>query len=76
VVPAPVRPTSAEPIDGSGRLVRSTEGTPQRASAGVDVRSVVPPAEPTTTLRVDGSQPVERGVFETFLGALIGFLFS
>jgi hypothetical protein len=56
--------------------VHSTAGSPQRATAGLDARSVAPASALTATLRVDGNQPADRGVFETFLGSLIGFLFT
>jgi hypothetical protein len=75
VVPAPARPTSAEPLDGSGQLVHAAGlSLPARAWAGVDSRGA-PLQSPTfTSLRVEAPSAVDRGVFETVLGALMGFL--
>jgi hypothetical protein len=75
-VPAPVRPTSTEPLDGSARLVHATAEAPRRATADVDTVRVDPAPEPAPSLRVDGTPPADRGVFETVIGALIGFLFG
>lgn len=75
VVPAPVHPTSAEPVDGTGRLVHAASfSLPTRAWEGVDSRGA--PAQPAvfTSLRVEAPAAVDRGVFETVLGALMGFL--
>ncbi|MGH2489345.1 MAG: hypothetical protein ACRDFR_06995, partial [Candidatus Limnocylindria bacterium] len=77
VVPAPQRPTSAEPIDGSGQLVHvATANIPIRAWADADSRGVPVQASTIASLRVESAGGAERGVFETFLGALIGFLFG
>jgi hypothetical protein len=76
VVPAPVRPKSSEPVDGRSLLVRATPDDADRAAADLDSRTFVPPPAETASLRVDASGPAERGVFETFLGALMGFLFG
>ena len=76
-VPAPAKPTSAEPMNGTGRLVHATAlDLPNRACMGADSRGA--PATPTTTasLRVGSARPADRGVFETLLGSLIGFLFG
>lgn len=75
VVPAPVRPTSAEPVDGTGRLVHAADfSLPTRAWAGVDTRGAPRQAPTFASLRVEAPAAVERGVFETVLGALMGFL--
>lgn len=77
VVPDPVRPTSDEPIDGSGRLVHAGAlDLPSRAWAGVDTREAPPPVVQMASLRVESAGPADRGVFETMLGALLGFLFG
>jgi hypothetical protein len=75
-VPAPVRPASSEPLDGQAQLVHATATTPQRAAADLDARASAPPPVETESLRVTDSGPADRGIFETFLGALIGFLFG
>ncbi len=75
-VPAPVRPSSTEPVDGSSRLIHTTAALPNRAWAGVDSRGAPAAATAAASLRVDHAGPADRGVFETFLGTLIGFLFG
>jgi len=76
-VAPPVRPTSAQPVDGAGQLVHAGDWhLPSRAWAGVDSRGAAPQAAPHDSLRVQTAGPAERGVFETVLGALIGFLFG
>jgi uncharacterized protein YkwD len=75
VVPAPVLPTSAEPVDGTGQLVHAAGfSLPTRAWAGVDTRGAPLQAPTFASLRVEAPAAVERGVFETVLGALMGFL--
>jgi len=76
-MPAPVRPTSAEPIDGRGSLVHvAAPNVPNRALAGLDTRGAPPQQPAVASLRVEAAGPADRGVFETLLGALIGFVFG
>jgi hypothetical protein len=75
-VPAPVRPASSEPLDGRAELVHVTGHAQNRAAADLDTRTPAMPPADTESLRVDDAGPAERGIFETFLGALIGFLFG
>jgi hypothetical protein len=75
-VPAPVRPTTTEPLDGSARLVHTAAEAPRRAAADVDTVGLAAAPDPAPSLRVDGTPPADRGVFETVIGALIGFLFG
>ena len=49
---------------------------PDRAWAGVDSRGAPPAVTTTASLRVESAGPADQGVFETFLGSLIGFLFG
>jgi hypothetical protein len=75
-VPAPVKPSSSEPLDGRTLLVHATGDAPPRAAADLDARAPAAPQVETDSLRVDAAGPGDRGIFETFLGALIGFLFG
>lgn len=76
-VPAPVQPTPAQPLTGSGRLVHAAApDLPSRAWAGVDSRGVPVERPMLASLRVESAGPADRGVFETLLGALIGFVFG
>ncbi len=75
-MPAPVRPSSTDPVDGASQLVHTTAGLPDRAWAGVDSRGAPPAVTTAASLRVESAGPADQGVFETFLGSLIGFLFG
>jgi hypothetical protein len=49
---------------------------PNRALAGLDTRSAPLQQPAVASLRVEAAGPPDQGVFETLLGALIGFVFG
>jgi hypothetical protein len=53
-----------------------TGHAPDRAAADLDSRTVAAPPADSDSFRVEDDGPPDRGIFETFLGALIGFLFG
>jgi hypothetical protein len=56
--------------------VHVTDDAPSRAAADLDTRTPPAPEVATESLRVGDASSADRGIFETFLGALIGFLFG
>jgi hypothetical protein len=49
---------------------------PARVWIGVDSRGAPPVPSATASLRVEPAPATDQGVFETMLGALIGFFFG